>query len=345
MSSGSRVRYIDVAKGIAIICVILGHLSNFQINRVVFTFHLPIFFFITGYFIHPDVPMKKFISKKFRTLIVPYLVTCCAIIILAVLRTLLVGEPSEVIPVAWNWIYASLYGAGDSYTDPFPIQGIGAIWFLLASFWGSISLKCSLHLKRGSRIAVILLLFAVGYWSRTLFWFPFSIQAGCCATLFMYLGYLLNESREYLKLIPIETKIVVFILALGTWICFVRDFQSFWLVHCDVGRGATDIVGSIAGCYLLLLLSQYIDKKWGCLAKPLAFLGEYSIFILCAHIVELNLFPWGHVTAFILNHGLPQATCLPIIIIGKFLWSIPLTIIGAKWNITRRLWGFPVIKK
>lgn len=46
----SRVQFLDIARGIAIICIILGHLNNSLINRVVFTFHVPIFFFITGYF-------------------------------------------------------------------------------------------------------------------------------------------------------------------------------------------------------------------------------------------------------------------------------------------------------
>lgn len=42
-----RVGYLDIAKGIAIICIVLGHLGIPAINRVVFTFHVPIFYFIT----------------------------------------------------------------------------------------------------------------------------------------------------------------------------------------------------------------------------------------------------------------------------------------------------------
>ena len=49
-TKSTRLQYIDIAKGIAMICIILGHLGNASINRIVFTFHVPIFFFITGYF-------------------------------------------------------------------------------------------------------------------------------------------------------------------------------------------------------------------------------------------------------------------------------------------------------
>lgn len=48
MKKSERLRYVDIAKGLAIICIIIGHLGNWNINRVVFTFHVPIFFMITA---------------------------------------------------------------------------------------------------------------------------------------------------------------------------------------------------------------------------------------------------------------------------------------------------------
>ena len=56
-----RIEFIDIAKGIAIICIILGHLGSNQINRIVFTFHVPIFFIITGYFTNRIYNNKEFI--------------------------------------------------------------------------------------------------------------------------------------------------------------------------------------------------------------------------------------------------------------------------------------------
>ena len=54
-----RLTYIDIARGIAIICIVLGHLGNATINKIVFTFHVPIFFFITGYFTTDKLPIKN----------------------------------------------------------------------------------------------------------------------------------------------------------------------------------------------------------------------------------------------------------------------------------------------
>jgi len=118
-SKTKRLQYVDIARGIAMICIILGHLGNPAINRVVFTFHVPIFFFITGYF-----TSTKRSKNKIRTLLVPYAISCLAIIILG---TMLGAHYGDAASAFKGWLSASLYGAGDSYTVPFTIKGIGAI--------------------------------------------------------------------------------------------------------------------------------------------------------------------------------------------------------------------------
>lgn len=231
-----RVPYIDIAKGIAIISIILSHLNNSQIIRVVFTFHVPIFYFITGYFINNNLQIKEFVKKKARTLLVPYACTCLVIILLYILKSeILEGSVSRQGVI--TWIYAAIYGAGDSYSHPFYIKAIGAIWFLWAAFWGEIFLYRLLSVNKEMRIAIVVLLFIAGYYSRRLFWFPLSIQAGCCATMFMYIGYLIRGAKETLKELSLETKLVCTLAALLVWLAFIRDFKSFWLVHCDIGRG------------------------------------------------------------------------------------------------------------
>ena len=45
-----RIDWLDIAKGIAIICTIIGH--SFGKNRIgvfIFSFHMPIFFILSGY--------------------------------------------------------------------------------------------------------------------------------------------------------------------------------------------------------------------------------------------------------------------------------------------------------
>lgn len=345
MVVSNRIKYIDIARGIAILCIILGHLGEPQINRIVFTFHVPIYFLITGYFINKKLNIKDFIKSKAKTLLIPYICTCFIIILLGGIEHLIYEGGTEAIRSVCEWIYASLYGAGDSYSEPFYIKQIGAIWFLWATFWASIFLRIILDKKRGTRILAVLLLFVAGYWSRKLFWFPLSIQAGCCAVLFMYFGHLFCEVKEPLSKFTIESKTALSILALVTWLHFVNNFQSFWLVHCDIGHGITDIIGCICGCYIILLLSKYIEKHAHYSIKWLSFLGHYSLFVLCIHNIELSVFPWKIVLQFLASHGMPEYLGLYLKIILKFLFIIPTAVVCSKWNFTRKLFGFPVIIK
>lgn len=335
-----RIQYIDIAKGIAILCIILGHLNSLRIARVVFTFHVPIFFFITGYFTNDRLPVKAFIKRKARMLLVPYVFTCLVIILLAALEYGLFFGAGAAWKAALEWSYAAAYGAGDSYTSPFYIKSIGAIWFLWALFWGSIFLRASLALRKEQRILAVVALFFLGYASRALFWFPFSIQAGCCATLFLYIGWLVKKGEGWLKGAPGEVKTAIAVFALITWLSFMKDFQSFWLVHCDIGRGIIDIFGCLCGSGIVLLVSWYIDRHFPVVAGMLRAAGRYSLLVLGLHIMELNTFPWWQVTGELVRRGLPAWMQIYVIIAGKALLIFPAAFICLRWGWIRRLFGY-----
>lgn len=296
----ARKKDIDIARGIAIICIVIGHMKMKPIQHIVFTFHVPIFYIITGYFIKTK-KIIPFIKKRARSLLVPYAATCLAMVIIAtVLEIIIGGGISNAGTVAVSWINASLYGSGNSYTEPFVIKEIGAIWFLLASFWGSCFLQISLHFKSYIRQAVIIILFLLGYFtSKFLFWFPFSIQAGCCATLFMYFGYCIQLCNDDLMNLCREVKSSFSILALCVWVTFIIHFKSFWLVRCDIGQGLYDIVGCICGSYCVLLLSKYIELYSRHLSGLLSYFGRNSIIVLCVHIIELNFISWREVASIL----------------------------------------------
>lgn len=52
MEDHQRLAYMDIAKGIGIICVIVGHMDNQFIQQIVFSFHMPLLFMISGFFCH-----------------------------------------------------------------------------------------------------------------------------------------------------------------------------------------------------------------------------------------------------------------------------------------------------
>lgn len=77
MTSIGYVRYnwIDWSKSIAIFLVIWGHIPmHSEIHSIIYSFHMPLFFLISGYLYTPRKTTKEEISKNLKTLILPYFI-------------------------------------------------------------------------------------------------------------------------------------------------------------------------------------------------------------------------------------------------------------------------------
>lgn len=77
-----RKLYLDNLKGFLIILVILGHVlqseivdyQNNIIFRIIYSFHMPLFFFISGYLTWKQTPDSKLLVKRARQLLIPFVV-------------------------------------------------------------------------------------------------------------------------------------------------------------------------------------------------------------------------------------------------------------------------------
>ncbi len=51
----SRIEWVDIAKGIGIILVIIGHVNTFNssVKEWIYSFHMPLFFILAGVTISP----------------------------------------------------------------------------------------------------------------------------------------------------------------------------------------------------------------------------------------------------------------------------------------------------
>lgn len=337
--STERNRTLDIARGIAMICIVLGHLGLKQVNSFVFTFHVPVFYLISGYYTKKQ-DLRETIRRKLRTLIVPYWLSCGMIILSAWLMNQAFSDGWNDKQMLLNWVKAALYGAGDPYKEPFAIPQIGAIWFLLAMFWGSVWLQLVLRLEERFRFPVVILVFLICCHTRKpLFWFPMSVQAGGPALFFMYCGYLAREFLPAVKALSREARYVLTGAAFWIWIEFVLNFKSFWLVHSDYGRGVVDLIGSLCACACVILLSGAIAKKGGLAARGLAYLGYYSLLMLCMHIVELDTFRWD-LWIGNLFPGAGAGTALAVKIIGKFVWIIGMTVLVSSCRPAAAVFGY-----
>ena len=61
-----RIDYIDIARGIAIICMVIGHNPwNTTLTNVIYSFHMPLFIIVSGIFFEDNENFSDFIKKKY----------------------------------------------------------------------------------------------------------------------------------------------------------------------------------------------------------------------------------------------------------------------------------------
>ena len=288
----SRVKYLDIAKGIAIISIILGHFGIYLIYRVAFTFHVPLFFIISGYFINPKTNFLTFVMKKARSLLIPYYVVCIFMIIIGGLKGLFSGN---FLLNIYDWTYSTLYAVGDSFNIPFQIKPIGAIWFLWALFWGTCFVRLTTSMNRIWRMIFLFILILFGYYSIRWVCLPLSLQVGAFTSLYIYIGFIWHKYESNLDRISKNIKSIILIIAIWCWAFFIYSFETFWLVRCDIGRGIFDLFSSLCASFIVIYLSYLLEKKDNIIVNTLAYFGKFSLLVLCIHILELNLFPWYQV--------------------------------------------------
>ncbi|MDU2421931.1 MAG: acyltransferase family protein [Bifidobacterium scardovii] len=298
----ARIRYFDIAKGIAILCVVLGHsilIANTAIPQsplaqtlyhLCFTFHMPLFFIVSGYFMHPERPFRW--RKESRELLATYGLTAAAIVIVnaALAFVLRTGTRASFA----GWAAAAYYGAGDmtgNYLWLVPFR-IGALWFLLGLFWAHLIVHFAAKTPYPS--LVILASFVIGYLSARIFWFPLSVQSGMTAAAFVYLGVL---ARRYDLLNVIRTRAWIWAIAALVWVIAIWQFAGFSMAMNQYGPSwwhvAISVCGAVAGTLCVLGISTLIDRFAEPLARLFQRFGKVSLAILCVHLLEDDTTPWG----------------------------------------------------
>lgn len=82
-----RIEALDIAKGIGIILVIIGHMSSSYLRDWIYSFHMPLFFIISGICFKTEKypSFLPFLKQRVRTLAIPTLALYFIILLLETL--------------------------------------------------------------------------------------------------------------------------------------------------------------------------------------------------------------------------------------------------------------------
>ena len=120
-----RLNYIDIAKGIGIVLVVLSHTDYSDIMHYTLAFYVPIFFFCSGYTtsIPRNIPFKENFIKHAIKLLKPYLFF--TIILLLIFRQFYL---QGLVGIFYSRYCLYPFGSPEIYR--FFINGNYPLWFL-----------------------------------------------------------------------------------------------------------------------------------------------------------------------------------------------------------------------
>jgi acyltransferase len=273
----TRLNDIDIAKGIGIFLVVLGHTCrDEQFKMYIYFFHLPLFFILSGFFfnINKFSSYGQFLKDNARTLLLPFF----TFYLLAYIYWLLVERhlrPGDAeIPLttpALGLIYGTDY---QDYMKP-----NGAVWFLTALFVCKNFLYLAVkYIKPKTMFATALFAsVGIGYYLSVIGFYklPLSINSAFMGFFFVGLGYLAKPYYEFLRDGKMLNKVISIVIAMGFSYLAINYNLMPDMDYCLYGNVFLFLTGGIAGTVLCLFFSKMLTKTY-----VLEYLGRNSLIIM-----------------------------------------------------------------
>ncbi|MET7103893.1 acyltransferase family protein [Lactiplantibacillus plantarum] len=316
-----RIEWIDIAKGIAILAVVVGHTLgpyNGQFfGSLIFAFHMPIFFMLSGYLYHSR-PARQECQRGIINLLLPYLATAVVLLVVSAIARLLPNPLLNAYFPSWRQgLIATAYGAGSAVFNPWhwQVQPIGAVWFLLSMFIalqlfnGVMLLTARRHQRwrqsivRGGVFAIFAIL---GGWLGQVAYLPWAVNAALLAQLFLYAGYLVNQTA-------LLSRISSAWYLLFTFMWLVSAFQGYFALTVPTSPNLLiSVMGGVAGSLCIIRVSDWLSHYPN--ARPIKWLkryGQLSLVVLCFHLIDLNVIGIeGWLTNHLITHMGPLVTTI-----------------------------------
>jgi acyltransferase len=273
-----RVKWIDMLRGFGIFLVFLGHTTytNKHLVHYIFSFHMPLFFFVSGVFFKltdTSGGFRKFFLTRINMRLVPYisfgLLTYCIWLFPLLLKKYGIYQGSHPVPdsLYYKPLVGMLYGIGVNGW----LSHNGLLWFLACLFVTEIIfflMYSTIKTKRTMLLALLVFAF-LGYidsvYLRTQL--PFSIDIAFTAVVFYGLGYLL---RNYLLSYDfgIGSAFICLLLGLGTG--FLNDIII--MNSRSYGNPLLFYVSSLSSIYAYICFAKRIPNN-----RLISYVGQNSL--------------------------------------------------------------------
>lgn len=279
--AGLRARqdWIDFAKGIGIILVVWAHTRGF-FSDYIGQFHMPLFFFISGYLYQYSGGVRNYTVKKVKGLLLPFWWWNMLL------------YPVFYILYYWNnWnINIAIKEIIEIILTLYKVPFLGATWFLTALFWISILSNTVIALGKGKSFSDLILLLLgissgfVGFY----FTLPYKLSRVMICSFFYMVGYLF---KKYLHK-HIATHIKNFsMLLLAVLFNLIASNNYADMGNNQYSNKFLFIIGALAGTMFVLRASELVTEFYGnnLLVKHIVYLGKNTMDIVIWHFLAFRL--------------------------------------------------------
>lgn len=275
-----RLDFIDTAKGICILLIMLGHCATgtdarhslFLITWV-YSFHTAAFFIITGMLMEHiqeyNRPFRAALASNIKRILIPYFVF-------------------QLLYALWYCLMHGFENIKWLITDILLLVGWDyASWFLLALFIAKITIIVIRHLFKVHLVAntFALALFGLGLLLCVLelnppyYWLYQHLVRALLGMGFIVAGSILYKFIDHLN----SAKILAVSLCISLVVSYANGLVSMF--HLSVGNPVLYVISAVSGTIFILSVSTYINNR------AVTLFGKKSIIAMGLHQIILWSFP------------------------------------------------------
>jgi len=307
--SSPRIAYLDVAKGIGILLVMLGHnyvkASVPGMEQFIFSFHMPFFFLLSGMLFKSDYPLMVLFKRRFATLIRPYLAAIILLYsvyffytdikIMSILRRLVRSLYASGNYIEWAqlWFLPHLFLL-NIFVGALFLLFYGRIkwsWlrlvFLAVMLWGGVTFLPIYYMQEVIIAGQTILLDGL----------PASMDLLLITAAYFLIGY---ETRRLVSerfFTSIWTLVISGLMLVALNIIFPYRMDFFFRTYDSF---VVNTLEALSGSVFLLSLSSRIalNKNW--LFATLKYFGQITIILLIFHQPAQTM-TFGHIMRLVGN--------------------------------------------
>lgn len=315
----TRIKFLDVAKGVGIILALLGHTYEIpsSIHLLIYAFHMPMFFVLSGYVFntrkYEGYSVKRFLSLNLKRYIFYYwFFVICNIVIELIWKNSSNTNISEIGSNLTKWILSSLYCY--PFIDYMP--NCSPIWFLICLFGAELYVWIIYRYFNGKAKYFVEAVFISAILSYTIdFQLPLEIAPTFMASGFMFLGIKMRELKVIEWLMQ-RKKIWIFIFVIGIMAAIMNNEVT--MAENVYGNIILFVIAACLMSLFVICVCALLSEKIEC--KLLSFLGKNTIVLIGFNYFLRNLsieiyylipvlkniqitWKWNFVITFILSIG------------------------------------------